>query len=98
MVQVKCHCGRTATMSHPTDWVCQCQIEALYEEFDKMIAALREKEADVTDYAQRNARLIPAIDRVLAACDEIGSKPEKALAEALRQLQHVRRPHLKIAS
>lgn len=67
MIQVKCHCGRTATMSHPTDWVCQCQVEALYEEFDRVIAALRKKENEDTVFIKPDAALVPAIARLLEA-------------------------------
>lgn len=62
MVQVKCSCGRTATMSHPADWVCRCQVEALYEEIDRAHAMLKERKTDVVHYVQRDAVLLPATD------------------------------------
>lgn len=67
MVQVKCHCGRTATMSHPTDWVCQCKVEALYEEFEREIAAMRRQETENNTHVQMDAGVIPAAARLLEA-------------------------------
>jgi len=53
-------------MSHPGDWMCQCQVEALYKKFDKEIASLK-GETIVPAHARRGGAVLPVIKRTLEA-------------------------------